>query len=66
MTDDLLVSDASNILQSYDEWMEQCEASNHMDTGDALDYLSRMRSVVERVIETEYLQSLYERNTDES
>jgi hypothetical protein len=38
------------ILQSHDEWMMQCEETNYMDTGDALNQLESMRLVLEKLI----------------
>jgi len=45
-----LVSEAAMILQSHDEWMMQCEETNYMDTGDALNQLESMRLVLEKLI----------------
>lgn len=48
-----LASQASQVLQQHDEWMSQCEESNYMDTGDALNQLARLRSMCERILEAE-------------
>ena len=49
MTPDLM-SRASNALQLHDEWMEQCEETNYMDTGDALNQLAMLRELVAAVL----------------